>query len=244
MAISASDASGQDSATTPDSEKTFFFVMAIVVAATAIIGFSFARLIGLSSFGAPWWVHVHALIMMSWVGLFLAQTGFIWQGNRAAHRRLGRIGAVWIGWMLMVGLLTTAWSLGARRAPPFFDPVFFLAMDWLNMIAFAAMAWAGIALRHRTDWHRRLMLGATIIVIGPAWGRLMPLPILREGVVWPISGLLLLYFGAGLIYDLRTRGRVHPAYGVGVAVLAAFVLLIRPIAAIPAFAELAHKITG
>jgi hypothetical protein len=146
--------------------------------------------------------------------------------------------------MLGVGITTTALSVSTHRAPPFFDPVFFLSMDWLNILVFAGMAWAGIAMRGRTDWHRRLMLGATIIVLGPAWGRLMPLPLLREAVIWPISGLLLLYFAAGMIFDLRPRGSIHPAYGVGVAVMIGFTLLIAPLASLPAFVALAHAISG
>ncbi|BAK66322.1 hypothetical membrane protein [Sphingobium sp. SYK-6] len=227
-----------------DRERTFFLAMAIAIAVTAVGGFGFFILIGQSSFGAPWWVHVHALTMMGWVTLYLVQNLLVWQGNLALHRRLGMVGAAWSVWMVLVGFTVTALSLAAGRAPPFFDPVFFLAMDWLNIFAFAGLVWAGIRLRRRTDWHRRLMLGGTLVALGPAWGRLLPLPLLGETVVWWIAGVLLLYFAAGMIYDWRTRGRVHPAYRWGVGVMLAFVLLIRPLAGFPPFVALARSITG
>ncbi len=226
------------------SERTFFFGMAIAIAATAVIGFSFAHLMGNSSFGAPWWVHVHAVTMMGWITLYLVQNALVWRGNLAFHRQLGILGLAWSIWMVPVGIGATMTSLSAHRVPPFFNPSFFLVMDALNILVFAVIIWAGIVLRERQDWHKRLMLGGTIAVLGPAWGRLLPLPLLGNAVVWPILVILLLYFGVAMIYDLRKRGKIHPAYYWGAGAMTLFVLAIGPIASVPTVIAYTATLTG
>lgn len=225
-------------------ERTFFFGMAIAIAATAVIGFSFAHLMGNSHFDAPWWVHVHAVTMMGWVMLYLVQNALVWRGDTGFHRQLGLLAAAWSVWMVPVGIGATIMSVSAHRAPPFFNPSFFLAMDLLNVVVFAGITWTGLYLRNRADWHKRLMLGGTIIVLGPAWGRLLPLPLLGDAVVWPILVLLLLYFGAGMIYDLRRRGAIHPAYYWGAGAMTLFVLAIGPVASLPGVIDYTATLIG
>ena len=67
-----------------------------------------------------------------------------------------------------------------------------------------------LALRQRTDWHRRLMLSATICVIAPALGRVLVL----AGAMspWNNTLALLAYLAIAMAADWRIRGRVHPAY--------------------------------
>ncbi|MGZ3271396.1 MAG: hypothetical protein ACXU71_10530, partial [Croceibacterium sp.] len=54
-------------------ERAFFFYMALAVVVTVLAGFGFFFAIGASSIYSPWWVHLHALSMMTWVGLFVTQ---------------------------------------------------------------------------------------------------------------------------------------------------------------------------
>lgn len=225
-------------------ERTFFFAMAIAIAVTAVIGFSFAHLMGNSSFASPWWVHVHALTMMGWITLYLVQNALIWRGNVAYHRQLGVLAAVWSIWMVPVGFAVTAMSIAAHRPPPFFDMPFFLVMDWLNIVIFAGIVWAGLLMRGRSDWHKRLMLGGTIAVLGPAWGRLLPLPLFGNYVVWPILVILLIYLAVAMIYDIRTRGKVHPAHYWSGGAMILFVVSIGPVASLPAVIAFTSSLIG
>src|SRR3546814_9908486 len=69
--------------------------------------------------------------------------------------------------------LTGIASLVLNRFPPFFTPPHFLALTVTESLVFGAMvAWA-IRRRRATDWHRRLMIGATIVILEPALGRLL-----------------------------------------------------------------------
>ena len=52
-------------------ERTFFFAMALMIGLTVVLTFSLFIATGLSSFGAPWWVHIHAVTYMAWIGFSL-----------------------------------------------------------------------------------------------------------------------------------------------------------------------------
>ena len=65
------------SADTERGEARCFFTMAGVMAATIVAGFSLNIALGRSSFGMPWLVHVHAAVMMGWLGLYLAQNALV-----------------------------------------------------------------------------------------------------------------------------------------------------------------------
>jgi hypothetical protein len=222
-------------------ERLFFVIMALLIAATVVIAFGLFHLVGMSSFSAPWWVHVHALTFMTWIGLYLAQNVLVFRDNIAAHRKLGRFMAGWACWMLVVGFVLTALTVNAGRFPPFFQASFFLALDWVNIAVFAALLLAAILYRKRTDWHRRLMLCATACVIIPAWGRLIILSG-APATAWTLILPPVACMFAAMAFDRFNRGRVHPAYLWGVASQVAMALAIDGLAAFPPFAELAARI--
>lgn len=227
-----------------DRERWFFFVMAIAMAATSVIGFGLNAAMARSSFGAPWWVHVHAVTMMAWLGLYLFQNWQIYRGNVAQHRTLGWVATVYIGWMLLVGLILTPVSIAAHRTPPFFDPGQFLALDWLNIVGFAGLSWAAVILRKRTDWHRRLMFVGTLSIMGPAWGRLLPMPLMGAWKLWVLLAVLLVYLAVAMRHDVKHRGNIHPAYRWGLVAMVLQIALIDPIGYSPAFVALAKSLAG
>lgn len=198
-------------------ERNFFMGMAVLMALTVLAGFGMFILVGISSFHSPWWVHVHGVSFMSWIALYLTQNYLVWRGDLTAHRKLGRIGALLAVWMVCVGLILTPVTLAVHRSPPFFTPAQFLALDWVNVTVFACLIFAGIAMRRQTDWHRRLMLCATISVIAPAWGRILVLA--GAMTPWHNTFALMGYVAIAMIADLRIRGRIHPAYMVGMGAM-------------------------
>jgi hypothetical protein len=89
------------------------------------------------------------------------------------------------------------------------------------------------------------MLCATIILINPAWGRLVPLPIVGQVIgQWMIFAALMLYAIWAMVHDLRTRGHVHPAYYWGVGTIVAWQALIQPLSLTPPVQALAHALTA
>jgi hypothetical protein len=227
-----------------DRERAFFFHMALAVLVTVLAGFGFFFAIGASTIHSPWWVHLHAMSMAAWVMLFVTQNFLVYRGNVAAHRTLGPLAAVWSVWIFGLGIAVTAMDVKTGRVPPFFTPNYFLVMDWFNMIAFAALAWTGLAMRGRTDWHKRLMLGATLQLIVVALGRLTLPFIFDQRGMWLVTAILLGYFGVAMAWDKRHRGAVHPAYVWGAGTLVAWVALAFATASLPPVLALTRSLAG
>jgi hypothetical protein len=224
-------------------ERLFFLIMAIAIAVTVVVAFSSFYFAGLSSFGAPWWVHIHGVTFTTWIGFYVLQNTLVFRNDIVLHRRLGRIGAGYAVWMVLVGLVLTPLTLAVGRSPPFFTPSYFLALDWVNILVFGALVYAAVRNRKRTDWHRRLMLCATICVIAPALGRLIVLS--GNAMTAPVNvALLLVYVIVAMLFDWGNRGRVHPAYVWGAAALALFAAGTELLAIVPPFAAMAGRIAG
>lgn len=206
----------------PAVAERFALKMAVAMAIAVAAGFAAQLAMGRSTFAAPLRVHVHAVVFMGWVVIFVLQTYFATRGPLALHRKLGWFAAGWV--LLMLGAAMTVIVVAARRGtiPFFFQPQLLLIGDPINLFAFAALTYAAIRLRHRTDWHARLHLGAMALLTAPALGRLLPLPLL---IPWSFeaAGLATMVFPiAGMIRDHRVLGRIHPAWFVTVGTFVAY----------------------
>ena len=192
---------------------------AIGMALTVAIAFSTQLAMGRSSVGAPLMIHAHAITFMGWVAIFLTQALLVGTGNIALHRRLGWFAAGWVVLMLVMGCAVTAFDVRMGRVPFFFRPQQFMVLDPMTLFGFAGLTYAAIALRRQTDWHRRLHFSGMTLMMGPAFGRLLPMPLLQPWAFEVNFAVCLLFPAAGMIADLRRDGRVHPAWFRGLAVL-------------------------
>ena len=223
-------------------ERLFFFCMSLLLIASALLGFGYFQYAGISSWGAPWWVHVHAVSQMGWLGFFALQNALVLRGDVALHRRLGLLGAIFAVWLVMYGVWVITMTLGAGRFPPFFTPNFFLLMDWLNLAVFAALAGAAIRLRNRADWHKRLMLCAMAAMSLPSFGRILLM--LDLSTTTNRTLFVLSFVAAGMAFDLHNRGKVHPAYFWGAGAVATMGLLIGGLPMLSPFVAFADGIAG
>jgi hypothetical protein len=147
--------------------------------------------------------------------------------------------------MIVIGPLTAMESVVIKRVPPFFPDGVFLALSFLEIICFAALLTAALVMRRRTDWHRRLMLGAMLAILGPAWGRILPMADLGQfGGIAIMVVLLVLYIGTAALFDLRVRGKVHPAYYVVALAVIVEGTSPGPLGISPFFIDLAATLTG
>lgn len=207
----------------------FFLGGAIAMTLVLVAGFSLQLAMGRSSFGAPPLVHAHAVVFMSWVGIYLLQNVFVATGRQDLHRRLGWIAAVWMIPMLVLGCAVTVAMLRRGGVPFFFKPLQFLVFDPVTMFTFVGLTTAAILMRRKTDWHRRLHFCAMAMLLGPGFGRLLPMPFLIPWA-WEVTiAVCLLFPLAGVVADLRRDGRVHPAWGWGVGALVVATVLIEAI---------------
>ncbi len=207
-------------------DRRFFMISALVMAAVMVAGFSLSIVMGRSSFGAPLLVHFHAVVFFGWVAIYVAQNVLAARGPIALHRQLGWVAAFWVVPMLVLGCLVTFAMVRRGGVPFFFQPLHFLVFDPMTLFGFAGLTYAAIALRRQTDWHRRLNLCAMVLLLGPGFGRLLPMPLMipyafeaafLAGLIFPV---------AGMVADVRRSGRIHPAWHWGLGAIFATLVLI------------------
>lgn len=209
--------------------EPFFFRMALGMALLIVTAFSMQWLLGRSSFGARPMVHAHAIVYMGWTLLFTAQSWLGARGSVVWHRRLGWIAVAWTGLMIIMAFAITVDVTRRGIAPFFFQPQLFLIANPLTVAGFLALFAMAIANRRRTDWHRRLHMGAMALLLGPAFGRLLPMPLLMPHAfeIGVAAGLVVPIIGAWR--DHRQSGRIHPAWWRAFAAFAIVLVLIEAI---------------
>ena len=210
----------------PASDDRFFLRASIVMTLLIFAGFSTQLAMGRSSFASPLLVHAHAIVFMGWVVLYLLQNIFVATGNMALHRRLGWLATGWMAAMVVLGFAVVVAMVRRGQVPLFFRPVNFLVFDPLALLTFAGLTIAAIVMRRRTDWHRRLHFCGMTLLLGPAIGRLLPLPLLTPVAYEATFVVGLMFPLVGMWQDYRRTGRVHPAWIRGVGVLICSLLLI------------------
>ena len=162
----------------PTHQDRFFSNMAVAMAVVVVIGFSTQLLMGRSTFASPLPVHAHAVLFMGWVAIFVTQAQLATRGPIALHRRLGWLALGWIVAMVVAAMVVIVAMTRNGTVPFFFQPQHFLFADPLTLAGFVALTALAVIKRRQTDWHARLHIGAMALLTGPAFGRLLPMPLL------------------------------------------------------------------
>lgn len=225
-------------------DEGFFLRAAIVMALVIVAGFSVQLAMGRSTFASPPLVHAHAIVFMGWVVLYLLQNVFVATDRMALHRRLGWIGAGWMIAMLVLGSLVTVAMVRRGQVPFFFRPLQFLVFDPVSLLTFVGLTTAAILLRRQTDWHRRLHFCGMSILLGPGFGRLLPMPLLQPWA-WEVTLAVCMIFPVvGVFADMRRNGRVHPAWGWGIAAMVGCLIVTEAITYSPVGASIYRTVTA
>lgn len=233
-----------DTAVRPTGDDRFFLRAAIVMALTVAAGFSLQVAMGRSSFHSPLLVHAHAVAFMGWVALYLLQNAFVATDRMALHRRLGWIGAVWLVPMLVLGCWVTVAMARRGQVPFFFRPLQFLVFDPMTLFAFVGLTVAAVTLRRETAWHRRLHYCGMSLLLGPAFGRLLPLPLLQPWAWEATFAATLLFPAAGVAADLRRTGHIHPAWRWGIGTMLSVLVLTEAVTYSPVGAAVYAGVTA
>jgi len=200
--------------------RYFFPGMAAFAALIAIVGFGpEVRRFAAGTFPIAPILHVHAGIMVSWLGAFALQAWLGATGRISLHRRVGRY-AVVLGCLACASMVFVEYR--TNLAHPYWNTP--TDLDWklpgpFIFLTFGVfLAWA-VHERARPQWHKRLMTFAVFLSLDAAIQRIH-LTSLDVGF-WPYAAMLNLSLLVPLIrYDLRTlKGRLHPATIRGTAVL-------------------------
>jgi hypothetical protein len=221
--ISASPAIGSETLKTGVT-RYFFVAMAALVILTVFAGFApsfYLRSAFHPDHELSVLLHVHGLAFSTWIILFLLQTLLIAKGSRTLHQRLGwfTVGVAAL-MLLLVGAATVEQM---RRGLPLDQAATDLSLNLFGAIMFGVPLGCAIYYRKRPDWHKRLMLCATLGLLGAPILRLILLSTHLDFPTAIIWGAVVanLFFLPCFAYDLFTRGKIHRAY---LYVLALFIV--------------------
>jgi hypothetical protein len=228
----------------PAGDERFFLLASAAMVALIVAGFLKLYLRGISTFAAPWPVHVHAVAFMAWVGFFMLQVTLATTGRIDLHKRLGWLGAALIPVLLIIGALILFRMMRNAAVPPFWTYAYFVVMNLMALVAFATLTIAAILMRKETQWHRRLIFcGMAALVVTP-FNRLAPDAVLAKSMSL-IPAIALLGFPlAGMAADWLRERRVHPAWWWGLCALILSGVTTETLGRAPIAGEMAALVTA
>jgi uncharacterized membrane protein YozB (DUF420 family) len=227
-------------------KRLFYVAMASCIILTAFIGFApsfYLRSIYNPSRSLTTILRVHGLFFSAWMILFLVQTVLIVRGSRTLHRRLGWAAAGIAAVMVALGVAASIEQM--RRVPATIAPQVGLALNTFPIFVFVILVGSAIYYRGRSDWHKRLILSATISLLGAAMLRII-VPhagSLKPPEVFILASVIVdLFFVPCFVYDWRTRHKIHPAYFCALTLLIASQIAIVTVIPWPPWIRLAHAL--
>jgi len=214
--ITVSKAGGARS--TDARERRFFLYMALITTLMIVLGF-------LPSFYLKDVIHappplqaitwVHGVVFTVWMLLFVTQVTLIDRGSTALHRRLGLVGAVLLGAVLTIGVVTALNQGRLGHIPPGTgsSALVFMMVPLSGIAGVGLLFLAALWNRAARDVHMRYMLAGFMAMTPPGTHRvimgMMGFPnqaLLSSFII--MNALLVV----AMLYDFRLRGRVHRTY--------------------------------
>jgi len=219
------------------------FNMAMAIAISVVVFAGFAKSYYLKTwFGTPSLtalVHFHGALMTGWFVLFFFQTGLIASHRVRLHRALGALGAALAATIVVIGVIAVVSATARELHNPDGEGFFVVirALDLYILLVFGALVTAAVLQRRHGDWHKRLILLASLSLLAPAISRL-PIdfgPIVR----WLIFAACV--FLPAIIDTVRNR-RLHPVFGWGAPFVAVSQILVFFAAQTDAWGAFAKKL--
>lgn len=196
----------------------FYLGLTLFLVATVIIGFwpsYFGTLLG-GGVSRPLVMHAHGAIFTGWMALLVLQVGLAGSGRVRAHRRVGTFG-IWYGVLVFImGVIATfaAPVIHVHAGEwPLDQAAGFLILPIGDMILFGGFFGAAVKYRNKPEYHKRLIVAATVALAFAAVARMnLAMPIFF--LVWmaPMAAL-----GA---FEFMSTRRVHKVTLICSAVMA------------------------
>ncbi len=233
-------------------DRSFYLGFSLVAWAVVVVGFGPGLLDHLAGRRPPppLILHLHAVAFFGWLALFTTQTVLIGRRRTGLHRRLGMLGAGLAALMVVLGVATALAVHRERFEAGHGERIAFLIVQIMGMVVFAVCVALALLLRNRTEAHKRLMLLATVELLGAGFGRSLGrvlMPHLGGGLVgFPLAlfagGYLLVVLA--MLYDLGTRRRIHPVYLAGLPCMMGAHLLMSVIYHHPGWPPIVRTLIG
>lgn len=198
-----------------DRSTLFYLSFGIFGLLVVAFGFGVTYILPMArrSFSAPWFVHLHGASALGWLLLVIAQAKLVRTRRTPLHRRLGQV-ALPLALLIWASGMATAGWVAERDLPKGATAAMTgLAGTFTGLSLFLLLAIAAVVTRGRPDWHKRLVLLATIHVLWPAFFRLRHLlPNIPNPDIW--LGLVVPYFAivVAAARDQWRYGKIHPVW--------------------------------
>lgn len=185
--------------------------------AIVLVFIGFARTFFLKfAFGTPslpLLLHLHGWVMAAWFTLFAVQASLIATGNVNVHKRLGVFGACLAIAVVTIGSTVAINAARLGHGPPGIPSAVFLIVPLTDMLVFTLLAGSAMLLRQHSDYHKRLMLLATLSILTAAIGRILRLVLDRP--VMAAATVMIIVVLACVVWDTWRNRRLHPAFFAG-----------------------------
>lgn len=216
---------GRIDAASPDHrrlDRNFFLLMVALLWLGTLMGFvpEIIERLRADKPHFPAVVYFHGVVFVGWLCLLTAQVLLIRSKRADLHRELGMAGTALYGAMIVLGI-TTSIVVDHDLFGKIASVPSFLSIQLADMLSFAVLGGAAIALRTSPDAHKRLMILATVCIANAGFSRWLGNglgKLLGDGYwgnwaqLYLCDFVLISMLGA---YDLISRRRLYSAYVVG-----------------------------
>ena len=221
-------------------DDIFFLCMIVAILGVNFVGFARSYyLAGVFRAHLPGpLVHIHGALFTAWLLLLATQTVLVAANRVRLHRTLGVLGGAIAASMLLLGPMVTAFALRRHAFPTEGRAAFILVADVGALILFALFVAMGLLRRNDVVRHKRLMLLASVAILGPALSR-WSFPFMK----WPPAVFLLwLIFPLSLlVFDTLSRKRPYKVTVVGCTLLLIYVCSVGPLSSTRAVRSLVRS---
>ena len=246
-------------------DRWIYVFMAVWFIAITLVGFvpdSFAKIAAVSAGTKPPFplvMHVHAVLMGSFLLLVLAQTILVAGGRTDLHRRLGPVAMVLVPALVVAGIVlaTTiyhqAWN-AAQSGPPALRTAMTARLPQLDNVLllqirsgifFVFFIWLGLRARRRdAGFHKRIMFLATALPLGAALNRMAWLPSLVPGAAISQDLYVLLAVAPLFVWDVFRNRTLHRAWQIWLPAFVVASVAVNLLWATPSWHAAAHAIMG
>jgi len=230
-------------------ERRFFSMMALAMIVFTLIGFAPSfYLRGLVHYPRPNptlnpLIILHGVLFSVWLLVFWTQTRLIAAGRRDLHMKLGIGGMLLALAMIPLMYLTAVGGVARASAPPFTTPLAWTAVPLATLAGYIPLIYLGWRLRKDARAHKRLMLCAALLLMGPAVGRFPIAPpvllghVIQQTLAW--CTVIPLFF-----HDRNALGHIHWATKLGAGILASEAVLGIVGIVLPGWAAIAAHLPG
>jgi hypothetical protein len=203
---------------------SFFFVAHVALLLVVLVGFApsfFLRAAFHHTRQLPTILYAHGAVLTVWFAVTVVQGWMIRTQRQRLHQWLGYFAMGYAVIVILFGTVANLMMNSEIDSPESAENIVVWG-NFFTLMMFAVFVTLAFVFRRKPQAHKRLMLLASMSIVGPALARFPRWPIFAGGPEagrnYAIAGLLTM-FALLLAYDVVVRRKPHPASWVGMVAI-------------------------